>query len=107
LDRRLGGPQSRCGRRGEEQILELRDSNSDLSAVLPVASSYTDYANPVLLGGGYDSLYLLGHNAVESVEVEYTFQSNMSTPSSELRIIQARSQNEGGGKQKSIGRCGV
>jgi hypothetical protein len=36
LDRMLGGPQSRCGQRGEEKIL-------DSSVVQPVASYYTDY----------------------------------------------------------------
>jgi hypothetical protein len=39
LTRRLGGPQSRSGRRGEDNIL---DSNSDPSVVQPVASRYTD-----------------------------------------------------------------
>jgi hypothetical protein len=40
LDRRLGGPQSRSGRRGEEKIFEL---DSDPSVVQPVASRYTDW----------------------------------------------------------------
>jgi hypothetical protein len=44
---RLGGPQSRSGRRGEEKILEpYRDLRSDPSVVQPVASHYTDYAIP-------------------------------------------------------------
>jgi hypothetical protein len=39
LDRRLGGPQSRAGRFGEEKIL-------DPSVVQPIASRYTDCAIP-------------------------------------------------------------
>jgi hypothetical protein len=46
LDRRLGGPQSRSGRRGEYSG-PYRDSNSDPSVVQPVASRYTEYAIPV------------------------------------------------------------
>jgi hypothetical protein len=51
LDRRLGGPQNRSGRRGENSW-PYRDSNSDLSVVQPVASRYTNYAitpHPTLL----------------------------------------------------------
>jgi hypothetical protein len=44
LDRRLGGPQNRSGRGGEEKNLTiLRKSNSHPSVVQPVASRYTDY----------------------------------------------------------------
>jgi hypothetical protein len=47
LDRRLGGPQNRSGRRGEGKILDLTGTlNSDPSAVQPVASRYTDYTIP-------------------------------------------------------------
>jgi hypothetical protein len=42
LYRRLGGSQSRSGRRGEEKILDPTDP----SVVQPVASRYTDYAIP-------------------------------------------------------------
>jgi hypothetical protein len=45
LDRRLGGPQSRSGRLAENSW-PYRDSNFDTSVVQPVASRYTDYANP-------------------------------------------------------------
>jgi hypothetical protein len=45
LDRRLSGPQSRSGRRGENSWT-FRGSNSDFSVVQPVASRYTDYAIP-------------------------------------------------------------
>jgi hypothetical protein len=47
LYRRLGGPQSQSGRRGEKSF-PYRDSNFDLSAVQPVASRYTDCAIPNL-----------------------------------------------------------
>jgi hypothetical protein len=43
LHRRLGGPQNRCGRCGENSC-PYRDSNSDLSVVQPVANRYTDCA---------------------------------------------------------------
>jgi hypothetical protein len=46
LDRRLGGPQSRSRRRGEN-CWPYRDSNSDPSVVQPVTSRYTDYTIPV------------------------------------------------------------
>jgi hypothetical protein len=47
LDKRLGGPQSRSGRFGEEKILApYRDSNSDPSLVQPIVSRYTDCATP-------------------------------------------------------------
>jgi hypothetical protein len=49
LDRRLGGPQSRSGRRGEEKILDYRDSNSDPSVVQRVTSRYTDCAIPAVI----------------------------------------------------------
>jgi hypothetical protein len=45
LDKRLGGPQRWSGRRGEGKILDpYRESNSDPSAIQPVASRYTDCA---------------------------------------------------------------
>jgi hypothetical protein len=48
LDRRLGGPQSPSGRRGEEKILDLTGTRTPNSSVVqPVASRYTDYAIPV------------------------------------------------------------
>jgi hypothetical protein len=43
---KLGGPQSLSGRRGKEKITDLTDSNSDLSLVQPVVSSYTDCTIP-------------------------------------------------------------
>jgi hypothetical protein len=47
LDRRLGGPQSRSGRRGEEKILEPTGTQTPTSSVIqPVASRYTDYDIP-------------------------------------------------------------
>jgi hypothetical protein len=48
LDRKLDGPQSRSGRRGEKKYLAPPpgDSNSEPSAVHPVASRYTDCAIP-------------------------------------------------------------
>jgi hypothetical protein len=45
LDRRLGGPQSQSGRRGEEKNLDPTGArNSDHSVVQPAASRYTDWA---------------------------------------------------------------
>jgi hypothetical protein len=47
LDWRLDGPQNRSARRGEgKRSYPYRISNSDLSAVQPVASRYTDCAIP-------------------------------------------------------------
>jgi hypothetical protein len=45
LDRRLGGPQGRSGRCGENSCPH-RDLSSDPSVVQPVASRYADYAIP-------------------------------------------------------------
>jgi hypothetical protein len=42
LDRTLGGPQSRSGRR--KNSWPYRDSNSDSLVIQPVASRYTNYA---------------------------------------------------------------
>jgi hypothetical protein len=47
LDRKLGGPQSRSGRFGEEKILDPTWTGTPTpSVVQPVASRYTDYAIP-------------------------------------------------------------
>jgi hypothetical protein len=47
LDRRLGGPQSRSGRCGEEKILHPTGTRIPTPLVVqPVASRYTDYAIP-------------------------------------------------------------
>jgi hypothetical protein len=47
LDRRLGGPQSPYGRRGEEKILDPTGSRTPTPRPSsPVASRYTDYAIP-------------------------------------------------------------
>jgi hypothetical protein len=47
FSRRLGGPQSRSGRRGEEKILEPTGTRTlSPSVVQPVASRYIDYAIP-------------------------------------------------------------
>jgi hypothetical protein len=47
LDRRLGGPQSRSGRRGEEKILDPTWTLTlNPSIVQPIASRYTDYTIP-------------------------------------------------------------
>jgi hypothetical protein len=64
LDRRLGGPQSQCGRRGENSWPYL-DSNSDPSVVQPVASRYTDLVIPApkLLRNSrkFLSVYMVSH----------------------------------------------
>jgi hypothetical protein len=45
LDRRLGGPQSRSGRGGEEKNSQpRRESNPRTPIVQPVAQCYTDWA---------------------------------------------------------------
>jgi hypothetical protein len=45
LDRRLGGPQSQSGPRGEEKILDSTGTRTPTpSVVQPVASRYTNYA---------------------------------------------------------------
>jgi hypothetical protein len=50
LDRKLGGPQNRSGRHGEEKSPDpTGDSNSDPSVIQPVASRYTYYAIPAPL----------------------------------------------------------
>jgi hypothetical protein len=47
LDRSLGRPQSRSGRRAEEKVLDLTGTrNSDPWVVQPVASLYTECAIP-------------------------------------------------------------
>jgi hypothetical protein len=47
LDRRLGGPQIRSGRRGEKKILDPTGTRTpDTSVVHPIASRYTYYAIP-------------------------------------------------------------
>jgi hypothetical protein len=61
LDRRLGRPQSRSGRRGEEKIL----GPTGTLVVQPVASRYTDYAIP----GSRNDL-VLGINAVSNTVCE-------------------------------------
>jgi hypothetical protein len=43
LDRRLGGPQGRSGRREEEKILDPTGTRTLTPPVQPVASRYTDY----------------------------------------------------------------
>jgi hypothetical protein len=49
LDRRLGGPQSRSGRGGEEKVASPHlDSNFDHPIVQPVVSRYIDWAMPAL-----------------------------------------------------------
>jgi hypothetical protein len=52
LDKKLGGPQSQSGRRGENSCPH-RDSNSDPVVVQPVASRYTNYAT-----GKYAETYI-------------------------------------------------
>jgi hypothetical protein len=45
--RRLGGPQSRSGRYGEDKILDRSGTRTPAPSVIePVASRYTDYAVP-------------------------------------------------------------
>jgi hypothetical protein len=45
MDRMMGGPQNRFGRRGEEEISKpLQDSNSDPLVFKSVAGRYTDCA---------------------------------------------------------------
>jgi hypothetical protein len=56
LDRRLGRPQSRSRRRGEEKILDSTGtSNSDPLVAQPIVSRYTDCAIPVFLHFGVSS----------------------------------------------------
>jgi hypothetical protein len=51
FDRRLGGPQSRSGRREEEKSLGPTGNRTPTpSVVQPVAGRYTDYAIPVRYG---------------------------------------------------------
>jgi hypothetical protein len=49
LDRRVGGPQSRSGRSGEEKNSQppSRESNPRTPIVQPVAQRYTDWATTV------------------------------------------------------------
>jgi hypothetical protein len=65
LDRRLGGPQSRFGRRGEN-CLPYRDSNSEPSVVQPVASRYTECATPAL----WTLLYTMGSQKVPGIPLQ-------------------------------------
>jgi hypothetical protein len=45
--------------------------------------------------------YLLGYNAVQSVEGQSTFRKNMLPPSSGLRVSQTRNQHEADSKNTS------
>jgi hypothetical protein len=72
LDRRVGGLQSRSGRR-EENSSAYRDSNSDPSVVQPVASGYTDYAikapSVMTLAKTYVKVQFIPSHQYEVVEV--------------------------------------
>jgi hypothetical protein len=57
LDRRLSGPQSRSGRRGEERILNptgTRNSDSDSSVVQSVARRVGAFKSPGDLNAGVE-----------------------------------------------------
>jgi hypothetical protein len=53
LDRRLGGPQNRPARSGENSW-PYRDSNSEASVVQPVSSHYTGYCIPAPINNWYN-----------------------------------------------------
>jgi hypothetical protein len=58
LDRRLGGPQSRSGRGGEEKILSpRRESNPRIPTVQPVAQRYTDWAITAMVKLYYSNIH--------------------------------------------------
>jgi hypothetical protein len=67
MDRRLGGPQSRSGQRGEN-FWPYRDSNSDPSPVHLVASRYINYAIPApIITLDIDIIFALILSAARSV----------------------------------------
>jgi hypothetical protein len=79
LDRRLGGPQSRSGRFGEEKIL---DSNSDPSVFQPELVAITTTLS---------RLFIMSYSPLT---IHPTFRSNISPPSSRYRRI-SQTGNQG------------
>jgi hypothetical protein len=74
LDRRLGGPQSRSGRGGEEKILShCRESNPRTPIVQSVAQRYTNWAN---------------HGSIAYIHISMNFVLLMSYVSKYKFIIQ-------------------
>jgi hypothetical protein len=69
--RRLGGPQSRSGRYGEEKIFDPTGTRTPTPLVVqPVASRYTDWAIPApheLIGPLEISLWQHGHKSTSSI----------------------------------------
>jgi hypothetical protein len=60
LYRRLGGPQSRCGRRGEEKIFDPTVTRTPTPSVIqPIASHYTYEFKIVLICLGTSKYYWL------------------------------------------------
>jgi hypothetical protein len=69
FDRRLGGPQSRSGRRGEDKILDPSGTFNSDSVIRPVASRYTDCAVPAPSGYSVPVAMSGGTKLVPTIEV--------------------------------------
>jgi hypothetical protein len=76
FDRRLGGPQSRSGRGGEEKISQAhRESNSRTPIVQPLTQRYTDWAITAL---HYSGMHINNATSLSSLSVFSFFKDSVT-----------------------------